>query len=291
MSLRFACPHCHQKLSVSADKAGQKRNCPKCKQPIVVPHSATSGSASTIGNQVATSDASPATGGIAPPTFEQFEVYDDDTEILYDAEIPAYVPGGVPKLVDRVSVPRWSIYVQGGLLAGLSFLCFMLGLCAGGLGSGGAGGGGQTTGPKYGDLYGRVTYQLAQQQTGDDGAIIIVLPQKQIPDEKAPTADLFSETAIARPTHRGLEIIRLIGGGSTRADKTGNFKLQLSRGDYFILVVSNIKQRPANVAVPTAEIAQMGRFLEQPVDFIGRKMYRWDKISIKGDQRYDVSFE
>lgn len=37
MSLRFACPHCRQKLSVGAHKAGTKANCPKCKQPILIP--------------------------------------------------------------------------------------------------------------------------------------------------------------------------------------------------------------------------------------------------------------
>lgn len=37
MPLQFACEHCHQRLSVSAKKAGTKSRCPKCDQTILVP--------------------------------------------------------------------------------------------------------------------------------------------------------------------------------------------------------------------------------------------------------------
>lgn len=37
MPIRFACPHCHQKLSVSSRKAGVRVACPNCKQPLKIP--------------------------------------------------------------------------------------------------------------------------------------------------------------------------------------------------------------------------------------------------------------
>jgi hypothetical protein len=314
MSLRFACPNCHQKLSVSLDKAGRKTTCPKCKHPMVVPQAPPHGSASAIhapakaqelvgpppASVTGPADAPSAIGPAelpaaissepAPiPSFDQFEVYDDDTEIIYDTDQPANLPGGAPNLGDRISLPRWTIYVQGGLLALLSFFCFLIGLIAGGLGSGSGGGG--STGPKMADLYGHVTYELAQRQTGDDGALIIALPQKSVPDEKAPTVDLFPPNAVAPPTHRGIEIIRILGGGVQRADATGNFKLSLPKGDYFVLVVSNIQDRPPSQTIPTGHVAEMGRFLEQPKDLIGKRKYRWEKVTLKTNQRFDVSFD
>jgi hypothetical protein len=223
------------------------------------------------------------------PSFDQFEVYDDDTEIIYDTDQPANLPGGAPNLGDRISLPRWTIYAQGGLLALLSFFCFLIGLLAGGLGS--SSGGSGSTGPKTADLYGHITYELAQRQTGDDGALIVALPQKSVPDEKAPTVDLFPPNAVAPPMHRGIEIIRVLGGGVQRADATGNFKLSLPKGDYFVLVVSNIQDRPASQTIPTAHVAEMGRFLEQPKDLIGKRKYRWEKVTLKTNQRFDVSFD
>lgn len=309
MSLRFACPNCHQKLSVSLEKAGRKTTCPKCKHALVVPQAPPHGSAIHAPTASAPppgpiapaagpseqsdlklagsipNEAAPAT----PPSFEQFEVYDDDTEIIYDTDQPASLPGGSPNLGDRISLPRWTIYAQGALLALLSFFCFLIGLIAGGLGSGAGGGG--SSGPKSADLYGHVTYDLAQRQTGDDGALVIALPQKSVPDEKAPTVDLFPPNAAAPPTHRGLEIIRLLGGGCTRTDATGNFKLPLTKGDYFVLVVSNIQDRPTSQTIPTAQVAEMGRFLEQPKDLIGRRKFRWEKVTLRADQRFDVAFD
>lgn len=35
--IRFACPHCGSRLSVSADKAGRRGKCPRCKEPLTVP--------------------------------------------------------------------------------------------------------------------------------------------------------------------------------------------------------------------------------------------------------------
>src|SRR5205823_15025932 len=37
MPIRFACPHCHQKLSVGARKAGMTADCPRCKRVLTVP--------------------------------------------------------------------------------------------------------------------------------------------------------------------------------------------------------------------------------------------------------------
>src|SRR5687767_13933737 len=37
MPIRFVCNHCGQKLSVGSHKAGQKANCPRCKESVRVP--------------------------------------------------------------------------------------------------------------------------------------------------------------------------------------------------------------------------------------------------------------
>src|SRR5437763_965043 len=37
MPIRFACPHCRQKLSVAQRKAGEQAECPRCHQSLTIP--------------------------------------------------------------------------------------------------------------------------------------------------------------------------------------------------------------------------------------------------------------
>src|SRR6185369_9352245 len=74
MPIRFSCPHCSQKLSVSTRKAGKTANCPRCKKELTVP--APEASALSGGEAASTSEE----GENEDDPYAQFVVY-DETEL------------------------------------------------------------------------------------------------------------------------------------------------------------------------------------------------------------------
>lgn len=283
--LRFACPNCQQKLSVGVHKAGTSAKCPRCQQQFVVPKP---GPDTPHISSAAALPPPPPPGGNKPPgTFEQYLVYDDDTEIVYDADTPA--PPAVQP-ADSVSVPRWVLYAQGGMLAVIAIFSFAMGVLAGGNG----GGGNNTTedpNRSY-KLYGEISFLLADRKTNDDGAVIIALPQNEYPDEKIPGTELLPQDVAAEPAGRAKEIIRVLGGGYARTNKDGYYEMNLpKKGTYFVLVVAGYNKRKPGQNVSVKEAGEMGRFIEGPIDMIGTRPYVWKKENIRNDLRLPVFFE
>ena len=98
MPIRFSCPHCTQKLSVSTRKAGKVANCPRCKKELTVP--APEPATGEGGGGAATATAEEGENEDDP--YSQFVVY-DDTELVYDDAAPVSHPGGTPSVQDRVA--------------------------------------------------------------------------------------------------------------------------------------------------------------------------------------------
>lgn len=263
-------------------KAGTSAKCPKCAQQIVVPKPGPD--TPHISGGASFPPPPPPAGNKPPGTIEQYLVYDDDTEIVYDTETSAAT---VVAAADSVTVPRWVLYAQGGMLAVVAIFSFAMGILAGG----GSRGPVEETNRTY-KLYGNVSFLLADRKTGDDGALILALPQNEHPDEKAPGGD-FMPADIAAPLQgRGPEIVRLLGGSVTRANKDGNFEMQLpKKGPYFVLIVSSFHKRKGNQNVSIKEAGEMGRFLEGPIDMIGQKSYQWRKENVRSDLRISAFFE
>src|SRR5262245_56890315 len=57
MPIRFACPHCRQKLTVSSRKAGTTADCPRCKWQLTIPAAAAVVSVPAAGPAMAESQA------------------------------------------------------------------------------------------------------------------------------------------------------------------------------------------------------------------------------------------
>src|SRR4051812_20278583 len=125
MPIRFSCPHCTQKLSVSTRKAGKTANCPRCKKELTVPASEP---AAGQGEGEATTAEE---GENEDDPYAQFVVY-DETELVYDDAALVRQPGGTPSVQDRVAVPRYVLYTQGLLLGAVALTCFIFGVLTGG---------------------------------------------------------------------------------------------------------------------------------------------------------------
>jgi hypothetical protein len=293
MPIRFACPQCSQKLSVSSRKAGTSATCPRCQKQITVPSppqaepsvaDAALAAAQIAGSPVPLQAHFEDEDPHAP--FKQFVVY-DDTELVYDTEEPVeQVDANVD--YDSIAVPRYVLYVQGALLGIVGLVCFTLGLLAGGSLFTRA----EPSAPHPVTLSGSVSYARGARDLPDMGAVVIAVPQTEQLDERAPVAGLRPDEPPPPPGHRGVEILRTIGGAYARTDEQGRFRLELpSTGKYFVLVLSANARRPANQAPATEDLLKMGRYFDNAADLLGRNRYQWTAETLRSDRQLNVVFD
>src|SRR5262245_49842038 len=153
MPVRFSCPHCRQKLSVSSRKAGREANCPRCARTLTIPLVAETASmagheAPLAEDHASIAHAAEAAGaenlgdaqvGRGRDGFEgQFDAEGSEAfELVFDTD-DATVISRADAHPDLIAVPRLVLYLQGGLLAVVALASFALGMIAGGAFSGGA---------------------------------------------------------------------------------------------------------------------------------------------------------
>lgn len=220
----------------------------------------------------------------------------ETSELVFDtsgsSEPSSVVPSNVVQQTDYnlVSFPRYVLYAQAGLLAGVALICFTLGALMGG-----AFFRGQPEGPvvaKPCTISGFVQVTEGVVRKGDAGAVVIVLPQDvQKIDERAPVSGLRPRDATPEETHRGLAILKQIGGGYAKADKEGKYQVRVPRqGKYFVLVISRSKEG-AVAEVDALDLRRIARFFESATELIGSQKYQFSEERFAADRKFDVSFE
>lgn len=284
MPIRFSCPHCSQKLSVSTRKAGTSAKCPRCQKELTVP-------APAIAAQVSGGEAPPATvadeGASEDDPYAQFVVY-DDTELVYDDTVPLPRPGGTPSAQDRIAVPRYVLYTQGVLLGAVALTCFVFGVLTGGtfFSSPASAGKGPTA------ISGTVRYAAGNQRLPDEGAVIIVLPQTKDVGQRASAEGMRPDEPLPDEPLPGAQQIRDMGGAYTRAGPQGEFKVDLAgSGKYYVLVLSNHARRSGDENVKTTDLATIGRFLDGAVDLLADSKYQFTSETIRGDRTLSALFD
>ena len=188
MPIRFSCPHCTQKLSVSTRKAGKTAECPRCKRELTVP--APEAAEVQAGSEAAAEDRESE-----DDPYSQFVVY-DDAELVYDDSVHVAHPGGTPSAHDRVVVPRYVLYTQGLLLAAVGLTCFIFGVLTGGtfFNAPAVAGKGPCT------ITGTVRYASGNQRMPDEGAVIIVLPETKDAGQRASASGMRPDANTERCT-------------------------------------------------------------------------------------------
>jgi hypothetical protein len=219
-----------------------------------------------------------------PAGYEGMELVYDTTETA-TARQPAFA-----EHAELVAIPRYVLYLQGGLLAVVALVAFAIGMLAGGA---------ILTQPPVPAaaqavvIQGSVTYASGPRNLPDEGAVIAILPQLQSkPDEKAPVAGLRPDDPTPGDTHRGIAILRDLGGAYARADANGRFQVQLpDRGRYLVLVVSSHSQVRSIEEIQTGDILKLGPFFDNAADLLGNHRYQLTQESVRGDRDFDVAFE
>jgi hypothetical protein len=191
---------------------------------------------------------------------------------------------------ELVAIPRYVLYLQGGLIGVVALVAFAIGMLAGGA---------ILTQPALPIgaqacvIQGSVTYASGPRQLPDEGAVIAVIPQTQSkPDEKAPVAGLRPDDPTPGDTHRGIAILRDLGGAYARADANGRFQVQLpDRGRYLVLVVSSRSQVRSIEEIQTTDILKLGTYFDSAADLLGNHRYQLTMESVRGDRDFNVAFE
>ncbi|HJN08028.1 MAG TPA: hypothetical protein QF564_05005 [Pirellulaceae bacterium] len=281
MPIRFACEQCGQKLSARSRQVGHIAKCPKCKIDVTVPVSSTRPSS---GDRPLESE-SPGEGEDQGDVYSQFVVYDDDVEWVYENESESSQKAPAKVNIDRVSIPRSVLYVQGILLALVAIIAFVFGVLVGGRGSS----------PESAQVVARPctvdghVHYLTQNgaEIPDEGTVVIVVPQDQRPssEQRAPVEGLRPSDPLPQENHPALRTIRMLGGAYTRTDENGAYDLRLpAAGEYFVLVLSRNRYRNANEDPVRADLAQIGAYFLPATELLGDQCYQWKSIVVRADQ-------
>jgi hypothetical protein len=81
-----------------------------------------------------------------------------------------------------------------------------------------------------------------------------------------------------------------MGGAYARSDAEGDFKLQVPRGRYFVLIISGNSERASSEELDKTQLAQIGRYFVPATELIGRNRFQWREELIANDKRLDLSF-
>jgi len=284
--IRFACEQCDQLLSIGATRIGQHVNCPKCGSENEVPDA--EAAALQIADRKRRKEKARRESA---EDFSQFEVYDDDTEFIFETEDDVGYYGG---RVDRskVAVPRYVLYTQGALLGSVAIGAFVLGWVFGAVTAGPDKSLVEDNTPRV--IRGELTYVDQQdREQPDAGSVVILVPQESRPgpNEKVSVAGLRPDDPMPEEDHPGLQRISVMGGAYARTNAEGEYRLQVpQRGRYFMLVISGNSTRSGNDDLNKEHLAQMGRYFTPATDLIGDRRFRWSREEIGRDMTLDHTF-
>ena len=246
------------------------------------------------GQAVPTVTGSPATPP-APPIndpYQQFTVFDEQTEWIYDGE---ELTSGtryqeLPVDANKVAVPRKVIYLQGILLSLVAISCFSLGMLVGQQNSALS----NRSAPSQPCLIqGLVSYTSnAGQRMPDDRAVIIAIPETLKLDEKLNHRELgVTEHPPDTNRHPDILLLRTAGGNHVWSNARGEYRIQLTQtGNYFFLFLSRHRARPENFVHDRKQLAQIGRYFESAIDLLGNKSYHWERVTIEKNRTFDTDF-
>ena len=284
MPFKFICEHCDQVLKASSKKVGLRAKCPKCKSTIKVPDEKEAAA------RVAKFKASQKPNKNQPDPFSEFQVFDVDSEIVYETERPS-TSTSTNVSVDRskVAVPRTILYMQGALLGISALVFFTLGLIFGQAIQSDSGGTPQAQMPCI--VSGRVEYRdESGQRRHDGGAVVIIVPKGTRADPQAEPIGLRPEDELPDEDNEALWTIKDLGGAYGRTNEQGEFRLQVrNQSSYYILCISNHAYRDDHDQLTNQQRAQMGNYFLPVDDLIGRNQFNWQVANIASVEHRDLN--
>lgn len=180
-----------------------------------------------------------------------------------------------------VVLPRWSLYVQGLLIAVAGLVGLVLGYA---MGRGGASQrpGGEPAEPVPVLIEAKVVYVAAPGELANDGgAVLIALPAQRRPERTLSIAGLKPQDPPPATNAPAVRAIVDFGGLYERADAEGNVALRFpDQGVYFLLIISRHSRRPEQQPIDKQHLAEARRYFFLASELIGSWDYRWMPVTI-----------
>ncbi|MFZ5832787.1 MAG: hypothetical protein ACOY3P_22095, partial [Planctomycetota bacterium] len=293
MALRFRCPHCQQLLKIARRKAGTQIQCPRCDESLTVPtelEAARDLAREALGEHGDDQTAAPSGDltSVPRPTPRS-----GVASLLDEIQVESLPP--LPARTRVIVFPRYVLWLQGALILAVAVVSFAGGYLLG------RGRGATTTAatttdaekPGRGLIEGTVSYDPGFGEiTGDQNAVVLALPRSAKPQRLVPIRGLRPAEPPPGEASLGVQAIRSIGGDYTRAGPDGRFTLVVpAEGEYYVLAISRNVPRPERELLDEVEIAEIGRFFQNPESLVGSQRYRWMLQDIRGGAKaLDVPF-
>ncbi|NUQ61361.1 MAG: hypothetical protein HUU20_02665 [Pirellulales bacterium] len=280
MAIRFYCPQCRGFLSIASRKAGTEIQCPKCGFFQTVPSEEAAAAALAMGQL--------SQGPEMATEVPDLAIYDDDPVPLESPSRPKRAaaaslsprpasPRTHRASADLVVYPRQTLYAQAVLFPAIAIVAFAAGYLVGRgdasyelFAEGGAGAKEEVL------VDGRLVYDPGTGRLiGDEGAVVILLPQEKRPDKKLSVTDIRPHDPMPPESHRTIQGIQNLGGIYLRASASGEFSGLLLTGKYYALLISRHAQRPPDGFIDELDKQQMANYFDDPAALIHNYKYRW----------------
>lgn len=223
------------------------------------------------------------------PFYGEFIVYDEE-RVGEHGETAETASATARTLLDRVAIPRAVLYAQGVLLAVVGLAGFVLGVLFGSTQEPAAE---QAAVTEVVTLSGWIRWQddSASEQP-DEGAVILAFPRDSRPeaDQKLDIAGFRPGDPQPTDDHPALQTLYRMGGAAAWASSDGHFRLRLSAGDYYVLVLSRGAFRQSSQQPVPEDLSQIGRYSKRATELLGSSAYRWQELALWRDQTLDVTF-
>lgn len=289
MPVKFACPACKQWLSISRRKIGIEVHCPKCKAPFVVPKRvAAKEAAATTGTEP---NGPAVTGSAMAPALPERTASTKVAGADESEPVRKFPPPVEPEVdLDRVSVPRWVLYAQGGLITLVAVLGFASGYSwhrapvpvAEPI----------VEQPEAVLIPGQVVYRNARGlKNFDTDAVLVMIPRDAVAAQKIEAKGLRPSDPAPAARKPGVQAIELLDGAYARADREGKFSVVLRPGEYWVLAVSRHASRPKGRHLRKEDMATLERYFLKPADLIGTSAYELSVRQIRAEEPLEYDFK
>ncbi len=207
----------------------------------------------------------------------EFRIPDSELEGSLELRIPSPQPSRLtPVPSDKILFPRRMLYVEAVLYVTLAAAAFGLGYLAG------RGASPAASKDEIRGVEGKVLISRGGAKRGDEGAVVIVLPDGKFPDkdQRLPIAGLRPDDPAPVQGDATSVALTKIGGATARADNSGDFTLSVpAAGSYRILVLSRQLTRGPDGPLEQLDISELGKYFEAPADLLKGQRYRLTKDS------------
>lgn len=191
-------------------------------------------------------------------------------------------PAPTVRTAQLISVPRWLVYFQAGLLGVVATTFFVFGLMVGSLTSGSE----RPNDAKVDcRVSGRVTYRERGETKPDEGAVVFLLPKNRKPDERM-DASSVSPAAFQALDNPGIEKLHQLGGAVVRADENGMFEVIIDGNesdgiDYHVLVVSRNQAGTETEQLSKPQVAAIGTFFMPVERLVHDRAIYWSSLTAR----------